>query len=219
MSKIQTRVREILDGLTQQSLLTFDSERFVVGSARWAPDETFAFVIPEDAQQRIYLLDLFFETTMDSYLGHLNTPFDIHDHARAATLIHEMSHLVSATEDIAYMDSMRPFLDLINRGTAEGLRKYTALSNLQSTALSVLTPATMLFKTWNDLSQRWEDLGNTGSTKVRDKVLHLTGARTLDDARAIFMSDADRRIDIILANADSVTCLITHLGRELFPGR
>nr|WP_314532098.1 DUF6543 domain-containing protein [uncultured Pseudomonas sp.] len=219
VSKIQTRVREILDGLTQQSLLTFDSERFVVGSARWAPDETFAFVIPEDAQQRIYLLDLFFETTMDSYLGHLNTPFDIHDHARAATLIHEMSHLVSATEDIAYMDSMRPFLDLINRGTAEGLRKYTALSNLQSTALSVLTPATILFKTWNDLSQRWEDLGNTGSTKVRDKVLHLTGARTLDDARAIFMSDADRRMDIILANADSVTCLITHLGRELFPGR
>ena len=129
-----------------------------------------------------------------------------------------MSHLVSKTEDIAYMDAMRPFLDLINRGTSEGLRKYTALSNLQSTALSVLTPATMLFKTWDDLSQRWEDVGLTGSSKVRDRVLHLTGAKTLDDARQIFMSDADRRMDIILANADSVTYLITHMGRQLDPG-
>lgn len=218
VAKMQNRVKEILDGLTQQDLLRLDSERFVTGTARWYADHTYAFVIPEDRKQKIYLLDLFFNTRMDSYEGHLNAPFYIDDHARAATLIHEMSHLVSKTEDIAYMDSMRPFTDLINRGTAEGLRKYTMLSNLQSTALSVLTPATMLFKTWDDLSQRWEDFGRTGSTKVRDKVLHLTGAKTLDDARQAFMSDADRRIDIILANADSVTYLITHLGRQLDPG-
>ena len=218
VAKIQGRVKEILDGLTQQDLLRLDSDRFVAGTARWEAEQTFAFVIPEDRGRKIYLLDLFFHTRMTSYQGHLNAPFDIEDHARAATLIHEMSHLVSNTEDIAYMDAMRPFLDLINRGTAEGLRKYTALSNLQSTALSVLTPATMLFKTWDDLSQRWEDFGQTGSAKVRDRVLHLTGTRTLEDARQVFMSDADRRMDIILANADSVTYLITHLGRQLDPG-
>ena len=218
VSKIQGRVQEILDGLTHQSLLTLDSDRFVVGTARWFPEQTFAFVIPEDREQKIYLLDLFFNTHMSTYQGHLNVPFDIDDHARAATLIHEMSHLVSNTEDIAYMDAMRPFRDLINRGTAEGLRKYTALDNLQSTALSVLTPATMLFKTWDDLSQRWEDFGSSGSTKVRDKILHLTGTKTLNDARQIFMSDTERRLDIILANADSVTYLITHLGRQLDPG-
>ena len=219
IAKIQNRVREIRDGLTQQSLLRFDSQRFVVGTPRWYLGQTFAFVIPEDVEQKIYLLDLFFNTQMDSYQGHLNTPFEIHDHARAATLIHEMSHLASDTHDIAYMDSMRPFLDLINRGTPEGLQKYTALSNLQSTALSIQTPASMLFKAWDDLSQRWEDLGSTGSTKVRDKVLHLTGATTLHDARVTFMSDADRRMDIILANADSITYLITHLGRALHPAR
>lgn len=219
VDKIQTRVKEIRDGLTQQSLLTFDSQRFVIGTPRWYLGQTFAFVIPEDIEQKIYLLDLFFDTHMATYEGHLNTPFDIHDHARAATLIHEMSHLTSDTHDIAYLDSMRPFVDLINRGTAEGLRKYTALDNLQRTALSTQTPASMLFQTWDELSQRWEDLGSTGSTKTRDKVLHLTGARTLNDARAVFMSDTERRMDIILANADSVTYLITHLGRELYPAR
>jgi len=76
----------------------------------------------------------------------------------------------------------------------------------------------MLFKSWDALEQRWEDFGKTGSTKLRDRVLHLTGARTLDEARQTFMSNADLRMDIILANADSVTFLITHLGRRMEPG-
>ncbi|WP_339428021.1 dermonecrotic toxin domain-containing protein [Pseudomonas sp. RA_105y_Pfl1_P41] len=218
VTKIQKRVAEITKGLTQQSLIRPDSIRLVTGAARWSPTNTYAFVIPADPEQKIYLLDYFFNTHMDAYRGHLNAPFDLDDHARAATLIHEISHLVSKTEDIAYLDSMRPFADLISRGTADGLRQHTALSNLQRTALSVLTPATMLFKTWDDLSLQWEDVGSLGSTKPRDKILNLTGARTLDDARQIFMSDADRRMDIILANADSVTYLITHLGRKLVPG-
>ncbi|AKS04892.1 dermonecrotic toxin domain-containing protein [Pseudomonas trivialis] len=218
VTKIQKRVAEITKGLTQQSLIRPDSARFVTGSALWWPTNTYAFVIPADPEQKIYLLDYFFNTHMDAYRGHLNAPFDLDDHARAATLIHEISHLVSKTEDIAYLDSMRPFIDLIHRGTADGLRQHTALSNLQSAALSVLTPATMLFKTWDDLSQKWKDLGRLGTTKPRDKVLNLTGAKTLDDARQTFMSDAERRLDIILANADSVTYLITHLGRNLVPG-
>ncbi|WP_339470849.1 dermonecrotic toxin domain-containing protein [Pseudomonas sp. EL_65y_Pfl1_R83] len=218
VTKIQKRVAEITKGLTQQSLIRPDSTRLVTGAARWSPTNTYAFVIPADPEQKIYLLDYFFNTHMDAYRGHLNAPFDLDDHARAATLIHEISHMVSKTEDIAYLDSMRPFADLISRGTADGLRQHTALSNLQRTALSVLTPATMLFKTWDDLSLQWEDVGSLGSTKPRDKILNLTGARTLDDARQIFMSDADRRMDIILANADSVTYLITHLGRKLVQG-
>ena len=216
VEKIRARVREIENGLSADDLLRMDSGRFVCGEARWSANKTLAFVIPDDAERNIYLLNLFFDPGMNRYYaGNLNAPFDIDDHVRATTLIHEMSHLVSQTEDIAYMDAPHPFLDLISRGTPDSLKKYTTLSNVQSTALSVLTPATMLFKSWDDLSQRWEDLGQTGSAKVRDKVLHLTGARTLDDARQTFMSDPDRRLDIILANADSVTYLITHVGRQL----
>ncbi|WP_426221736.1 dermonecrotic toxin domain-containing protein [Pseudomonas sp. DWRC2-2] len=218
VARIRDRVTQIMEALTQQDLLALDSERFVYGTSRWPDDDSVAFVIPEDAQRKIYLLTPFFITGMDVYENHLNAPFDLDDHARAATLIHELSHLAARTEDFAYLDSMRPFPDLIRRGSADGLRMHTSLSNLQSTALSVLTPESTLFRTCENVTGHWEDFGQRGSTKVRDKILHLTGTKTLDAARQIFMSDVDRRIDIILGNADSVTLLITHLGRQLDPG-
>ncbi|MBO0496597.1 DUF6543 domain-containing protein [Pseudomonas sp. Marseille-Q1929] len=216
VSKILDRVREIENGLLAGDLIRLDSQRFVCGKASRNAEETLAFVIPDEAEKRIYLLSLFFDPgLMDFYTGHLDGPFDVDDHVRAATLIHEISHLESHTEDIAYMDAAHPFLDLIKRGTSEGLKKYTTLEHVQSTALSVLTPATQLFKAWNRYEQVWKDLGQTGSTKTYDKVLNLTGAKTLEEARQIFVTDSDRRMDIILANADSVTYLISHLGRQL----
>lgn len=85
--------------------------------------------------------------------------------------------------------------------------------------MSTLTPATMLFKTWDDLTASWEDYGHdTDTHHVKRKVLSTTGANNLDDARQVFMSNPDKRIDTILANADSVTYLITQLGRVLEPG-
>ncbi|OPA84995.1 hypothetical protein BFW87_28090 [Pseudomonas fluorescens] len=218
VARIQVRVMEILNGLCDHTLSAHDSQRFVVGTANWASHETFAFVIPNDRERRIFLLDPFFSPGMHIYQPYLNAPFDVNHHARAASLIHELGHLTSLTEDIAYLDSMRPFQDLISQGTADGLRLHTSLSNLRDTALSTLTPATMLFKAQDELTARWEDLGRAGSTHARDKVLKVTGAKTLNDARSVFMSDPDRRLDIILANTDSVTYLITHLGRVLDPG-
>lgn len=218
VERIQARVMEVLNGLSDHTLTVHDSRRFVTGTANWASNETFAFVIPSDRERRIFLLDPFFNPGMHIYQPYLNAPFDVNQHARAASLIHELGHLTSLTEDIAYLDSMRPFQDLIGRGTADGLKLYTALSNLRDTALSTLTPATMLFKAQNELTDLWEDFGHHGSTKLRDRVLSLTGAKTLNEARSVFMSDPDRRLNIILANADSVTYLITHLGRVLDSG-
>ena len=218
VERILGRVMEILTGLSDHTLTAPNSTRLVIGTASWASNETFAFVIPTDRARRIFLMDPFFSPGMGVYQPHLNAPFELNQHARGASLIHEMGHLTSQTEDIAYLDSMRPFQDLIDRATADGQALYTALCHLRDTALSTLTPATMLFKTWSDTSQQWEDFGRHGSTRLRNRVLHLTGARTLDDARSIFMSDPDRRLDTILLNADSVTYLITHLGRELDPG-
>ncbi|MFB3305665.1 dermonecrotic toxin domain-containing protein [Pseudomonas sp. AMR01] len=218
LAKVQARIMEMLNGLTDHTLTVPNSQRFVIGRAKWAVSSNFAFVIPTDRERRIFLMDAFFNPGMHIYEPHLNTPFDVDHHARAAALIHELGHLTSLTEDIAYLDSMRPFQDLINRGTADGLRLHTALSNLRDTALSTLTPATLLFKSWDEYAQRWDDFGRYGSTQLRDRVLKLTGAKTLNDARSVFMSDPDRRIDTILANADSLTYLITYLGRVLDPG-
>ena len=156
---------------------------------------------------------------MDSYQNRLTSPFDLCAHARASTLIHELTHLKLETEDIAYLDSMRPFTDLINAAKPGAQILKTTLEDLQRTALSTMTPATMLFKTWDDYSAQWEDYGpDTATAHVRQKVLNTTGTKDLKDARDVFMSNADKRIDTILANADSVTYLITHLGRVLDPG-
>ena len=211
-------IDEILDELTDPSLTGPNSMRFVVGTSRQDPASDYAFMIPADRERKLYLLSRFFDPNLDVYQNRLleNVAFNISTHARASTLIHELTHLKLDTVDIAYLDSMRPFPDLINidRPGAEMLK--TTLEDLRSTALSTMTPATMLFKTQDSLTALWEDF-KPGSA-IEKKIFKATGAKTLQDARIIFMSVPDKRIDTILANADSVTYLITHLGRQLEPG-
>ena len=219
VQKIERRVDEVLDELTNHTLIGPDSQRFVSGTHRYNPENSFAFVIPDDLDQKIYLLDRFFDPGMDVYQNRLTTPFNISAHARAASLIHEISHIKSLTEDLAYLDSMRPFHDLINTNIQGAGVMQTDLADLRLTALSTLTPARLLFKAWDEFSQAWEDFGSRNVTSpLKDKVLRTTGSRSLAEARVIFMSDADKRIDTILANADSVTYLISQLGRELDAG-
>ncbi|KRP58742.1 dermonecrotic toxin domain-containing protein [Pseudomonas trivialis] len=219
LGRIERRIDEVLNELVNPSLITPDSMRFVSGSDRYNPADACAFILPGDAERRIYLMDRFFDPLLDVYQNRLNAPFDIAAHARAATLIHEITHITSDTEDLAYLDSMRPFPDLINVNIKGATQLKTTLTDLRETALSTLTPASMLFRTWDEFSQKWEDFGkSSSSTSLKDKVLSTTGARTLQDARSVFMSNVDKRIDTILANADSITYLITHLGRELDAG-
>jgi len=219
VQRIETRVDEVLDELVNPTLINPASMRFVSGTHRYGERDTFAFVLPEDADKKIYLLDRFFDPNMDVYHNRLTVPFDISAHARATVLIHEITHLTSSTEDLAYLDSMRPFPDLINVQVTGAAQMKTDLTDMRETALSVLTPAIYLFKSLDALTQQWNDYGSRqGTSLLKDKVLSTTGARTLADARSVFMSDANRRIDTILANADSVTYLISQLGRELDPG-
>lgn len=219
VQRIETRVDEVLDELVNPTLINPDTMRFVCGTHRTGETHTYAFVLPDDADKKIYLLDRFFDPNMDVYQNRLTTPFDISAHARATVLIHEITHLTSATEDLAYLDSMRPFPDLINVRITGAAQMKTDLTDLRETALSVLTPAIYLFKSLDALTQQWNDYGNRqGTSALKDKVLSTTGARTLEDARSVFMSNADRRLDTILGNADSVTYLISQLGRELDAG-
>ncbi|MBK5476880.1 hypothetical protein JFU04_12300 [Pseudomonas sp. TH21] len=219
VQRVERRVDEVLDELTNPTLIGAHSTRFVSGTHRYNPQTTFAFVVPEDHDHKIYLLDRFFDPHMDVYQNRLNAPFDISAHARATVLIHEISHLKSLTEDLAYLDSMRPFPDLINVKASGAWQMKTELDDLRQTAFSISTPASILFKVWDEFSQEWEDFGSHNGTRIlKDKVLSATGARSLAQARDIFMSDADKRIDTILANADSVTCIISDLGRRLETG-
>ncbi|MFN3355861.1 MAG: dermonecrotic toxin domain-containing protein [Pseudomonas sp.] len=212
--RIERRVDEVLNELTNHTLIGPDSMRFVCGTHRQSPQDTFAFILTDDAAQKIYLLDRFFDPHMDVYQNRLNTPFNLSAHARATVLIHEITHLKSATEDLAYLDSMRPFEDLINVDIRGARMMKTDLADLRENALSLSTPVSLLFKTWDAFTQEWDDFAKP----LKDKVLSTTGTRNLEDARAVFMSNSDKRIDTILANADSVTYMISQLGRELDAG-
>ncbi|XVJ46628.1 dermonecrotic toxin domain-containing protein [Pseudomonas sp. UBT] len=217
------RIEKIVDGMLEElsdpSLTGPDSKRFVSGTSRLNPTVSYAFVLDGDKDRKLYLLDRFFDPHLDAYQNRLNSPFDISAHARASVLIHELTHLKAKTADIAYLDSMRPFPDLMNTARPGARELKTDLEDIRRTALSTLTPATMLFKTWDDVTASWEDYGDETDTRhVKRIVLNATGAKNLDDARQVFMSNPDKRIDTILANADSVTYLMTHLGRLLDPG-
>lgn len=219
LQRIEKRVDDVLDELTNHTLTSPNSMRFVSGSHRQNPHTSFAFTLPDDRDHKIYLVERFFDPRMDHYQPYLTTPFNLSAHARATTLIHEITHIRSSTEDLVYLDSMRPFVDLIDGDCQGGQTLKTELCGLRANALSLLTPTEMLFKTLDDLSGGYEDFGSSQGTSLqRSKVLSTTGVRTLAEARKVFMTNEDKRIDTILANADSLTFLISEIGRALDAG-
>lgn len=216
VQKLTAVVDKLLLELVDPSLTSLNSKRFVTGFHRIRPNTHVAFTIPADAEQKLYLADRFFNVGYDLYRPHLIAPFDIDTHARATTIIHELSHIVFATEDIAYLESARPFPDLLAEAT--GKRLKDALHDVQTTSLSMLTPITELFQVLDEDTGTWMDPGTAINTDhIEEHILQLTGGKNLNDARQIFRSDSSRRIDTVLGNADSVACLITQLGRQLDP--
>jgi hypothetical protein len=216
VQKLTAIVDKILLALVDPTLASLDSKRFVTGFHRTDPKTHIAFTIPADVDHKLYLEGRFFNLGFDEYQPHLIVPFDIDAHARAATLIHELTHIVCATEDIAYLETARPFPDLL--ASATGKRLKDALHAAQTTSLSMLTPLTELFKVPDEETGALADPGTIADTgHIEDHILNLTGGTDLDDARRIFRTDSSRRIDTLLGNADSVTCLITQLGRQLDP--
>jgi hypothetical protein len=68
--------------------------------------------------------------------------------------------------------------------------------------------------------QKWVSLDSIpGSYHVGEEILNVTGAMTMAAARDAFLSseNPDKRIDIILRNADSIAFLICEMGRQLDP--
>lgn len=216
VQKLTTVIDDVLAALLDPSLTSLDSKRFVTGTSRTNPKSHVAFTIPSDVEHKIYLAGSFFLTDFHIYQPHLITPFDIDAHARATTLIHELTHIVCGTEDIAYLDSERPFQDLLAVETGKHLKE--TLQDIRTKTLSILTPVNELFQIRDDATDTWVDPGTTVDTDhIENHILNLTGGTDLDDARRIFRADPLKRIDTLLGNADSVAYLITQLGRQLDP--
>ncbi|WP_415756114.1 hypothetical protein [Pseudomonas sp. LT1P18] len=219
VEQLEKVISDIFAALLDPALRKPKTSRFVIGRLISGAQASFGFTVPTDATRKIYLAEKFFDTGFDIYRPHLTDPaFPINMHARAVTLIHELSHLVCNTEDIAYLDSGRPFSHLIATTSATASDLKNALTTLQDTALSIKTPLTQLFMTEDPDTGVWEDPGSTSyenTDRVKAHILTLTGGENLSGARSIFKRDPLVRLKVQLGNADSVAWLISHMGRQL----
>ena len=220
IKKIKKTIVPLCKALVDPSLDQLDHKRFVVGSSHYPAIGVIAFVVTEDELQSVHFTEHFFKQGLDIYEGALTEDFDILGHAQAATLIHEFSHLFSDTWDIATLEARRPFSDLISSVEPQHLELKGQLESFQREALSRATPAEELFAFWNDAKNEWEDFDETpGIHRLRSVIRKTTGAINMATARTAFLdsTSAQRRIDTILRNADSVARLICEMGRRLDP--
>jgi hypothetical protein len=194
------------------------TERFFAGLNADKKDNTVAFVFKDDKRRIVHFSEHFFNPKMDAFTAFLPPRFNTDSHARAATLIHELSHLICDSEDLSMVYAMGPFSDLVDTTTAEGLLVKADLDGLRQ-SLSRSIESSQLFSEKNDKGV-WVGLDQLPS-RVRDykKILSVTKTKTLADARLAFrnpLSD-ELRVEVILANADSIALLISEMGRVLDP--
>ncbi|MNP62091.1 hypothetical protein D3C76_1573370 [compost metagenome] len=82
------------------------------------------------------------------------------------------------------------------------------------------TPKSKLFTQWDDKDNTYKSMEHVfGYRETAREVLKITGVKNMNEARDAFLDPIlpDKRIDVILRNADSLTLLICELGRQLDP--
>ncbi|KPZ24884.1 hypothetical protein ALQ80_04632 [Pseudomonas coronafaciens pv. oryzae] len=211
-------VTDIYQELMTPSLSPIDSSRYVVGFNRAGNEASSAFIFEADPWKRVFLTEQFFR--LPTYRFKLSAirsgEFKHGPHYRAAILIHELSHMVLKTDDIAYVDSQAPFVDLIEDTSTYRMRIKNELIFQQQRTLSYLTDRDKLFRQLDE--DTWRDLKRADGNE-KQTILRVSGKRTLDEARDVFYENVHKRVDIMLKNADSVALLVTLLGRERFVRR
>jgi len=216
--KLMDTVTALLDEALEPALYSLNSRRFVSGAHIAEPERHWAFTIDGDPDRRIYLTENFFNPPTADFEGRLINHFDQRAHARATTLIHELTHIVSNTADVAYLNSTSPFSDLIEVQTQAGRDLQDWLRNVQENAYSISTPVGQLFKSSDAWGATGSDLGTEPEDDyIRQQILATTGGVDLSNARGIFKTNLTRRFNTQMDNADSLTLLITTLGRQLDP--
>ncbi|WP_447770162.1 dermonecrotic toxin domain-containing protein [Pseudomonas kilonensis] len=220
ISKIEAAISPICQALANPSWAQQNADRIIVGSLKQLGDRATAFVLEPAAVGRIYITQFFFDMGLDWYRSVVPESFNVDAHAQGATFIHEVSHQLFNTVDIIYLDAALPFLDLISTATHLGREKYETQKGLQQDGLSLSTPKSKLFTQWDDKDNTYKSMEHVfGYRETAREVLKITGAKNMNEARDAFLDPIlpDKRIDVILRNADSLTLLICELGRQLDP--
>ncbi|MBX8550723.1 hypothetical protein K5D68_14080 [Pseudomonas cichorii] len=215
IDNVRQRFTELYDGLLQPSLAPLSSGRFVLGRTRSGHESVSAFVVVGDLRKRIILTEDFFSPPSYSLKAVLpgNRAFNADDHYRASTLIHEMSHQACDAVDFAYLKAAAPPTEMIDVGQPAWSFYHRQLQVVRDRSLSHLTPKGRLFRIPSGNVMR--DL-RPQDGRLFSKMNSLTGQATAKEAREIFLSDPEVRSRVILSNADSITMLVSLLGRERF---
>ena len=212
LTKLRAGGRQLFGALLDNSLDPATSPRVIMGRSREPNLRLIAFTMQGDPLRRIYLTERYFAVPnwMYQYTQLAGTGFNVTEHYQAGSLIHELSHQVLGTQDIAYVESSVPFLDLMADGSPKGLQLKNDTERLQQRKLSADAPATELFTVIEN--------GNAVDVhgRAKKRILSITGRETLAEARDDFYDDPGKRVEIILSNADSLTLLVTLLGRTRF---
>jgi hypothetical protein len=219
LDKIRDVIVPICKALVDPGLDELDTKRFVVGSNTSPGNNVVAFAIQTDMQKRVYFTESFFDPDLDDYKLFVPQHFEVDAHARAVTLIHEFSHHFAKTIDIAYLEAMLPFSDLIDTTLPAGAKLKANSERIQQ-ALSMATPRDELFAQKNQVTRSWESLDSIPeAAHIGKEIKKITGTKSMRDARTAFLDrmNPDIRIDTILRNADSVARLICEMGRQLDP--
>jgi len=218
LKKIEGVIIPVCQELTDPKDDLLYTERFFAGLNARFGDNTVAFVFNEDKRKIIHLTELFFNPDMDAYTAFLPARFNVDSHARAVTLIHELSHLLFKAEDFGSVEAIAPFPDLINTSTAAGQLRKDIVERYRN-SFSRSTASAQLFLDM-DANGNWVDLDKIPKqVKTLDRLLALTKTKNLADARKAFRSrvSEDARVEVMLANADSIALLISEMGRQLDP--
>ncbi|MGY2254209.1 dermonecrotic toxin domain-containing protein [Pseudomonas reactans] len=201
-AKVYEAIKPLCEALQDPDLDGWNMSRFVVGARRNPLNKVIAFVVEGDLQNRVFFTDLFFDQRelQTKYAHLLTTPFNVAGHSRAASLIHEFSHLYSRTEDITYTEARRPFPDLIELRTRLGRYQHTLLQDFQRNVLSLRTPINQLFSRWRRTSARsgvsqssgyWESMNPADPDDLAAQaVLQTTATTSIQDARTAFLNTA-----------------------------
>ena len=216
LDRLKETVEPLLARFLHPDLSPLTSSKYVACRARFN-DKAVAWIHRWDTQNRLYLSDRFFTTLFETsfalsqpFVKATRPPFRTNVHYRAAFMLHEVSHQVLNTEDINYLNPGFPYEDLLDETTPLG-NQIKSFNQIVQDCHSPYISTEHLFQQFDPELHTWADIpGNPGKARVK----MVTGAKTLEQARPIFKNDARKRIELMLANADSVVLLITRLGRD-----
>ncbi|MFF7709345.1 dermonecrotic toxin domain-containing protein [Pseudomonas sp. NPDC007930] len=217
VAALRGRIDALYQDASSASLGAEDSERWVAGVNKAQAEPVTSFVVPGDPLRRLYLTEEFFADS--PFISEVNAAarhsgFSVGRHHRAAVLTHELAHLNGDAVDVVYLESNSPFEDFLFSPRPAGLdRRLQALRG----ALSYNTPREHLFKHY-DYGHWYEWSVDNVPDETPARVLALTGAQSVAEARDLFYADPAKRREVILSNADSLAWLILCLGRQAAPG-